>query len=54
MIVVVGIVILLAAAALMLSPMGPGPELPAGATRLHIATVGASALFLGRPLAPTL
>ncbi len=33
-----GVVILLAAAALRLSPLWPGPALPAGATRLHIAT----------------
>src|SRR5450432_1807068 len=31
------VVILLVAAALKLSPMGPGPALPTGATRLHIA-----------------
>ncbi len=31
------VVILLVAAALKLSPLGPGPALPAGATRLHIA-----------------
>ncbi len=34
----VGIVILLAAAALRLSPLWPGPALPEGATRLHIVT----------------
>lgn len=33
-----GVAILLAAAALSLSPLWPGPALPAGATRLHIAT----------------
>ncbi len=33
-----GLVILLWAAALRLSPLWPGPALPAGATRLHIAT----------------
>lgn len=32
------VVVLLGVAALKLSPMGPGPDLPAGATRLHIAT----------------
>ena len=33
-----GVVILLAVVALRLSPLWPGPALPAGATRLHIAT----------------
>jgi hypothetical protein len=38
LVVAIGVVILLAAAALRLSPLWPGPALPAGATRLHIAT----------------
>jgi hypothetical protein len=33
-----GIVVLLAAATFRLSPLWPGPGLPPGATRLHIAT----------------
>ena len=33
-----GVVILLAVAALRLSPLWPGPALPEGATRLHIVT----------------
>lgn len=32
------VVVLLAAAVVRLSPLWPGPALPAGATRLHIAT----------------
>jgi hypothetical protein len=36
--IVVAGVVLLAAAAFRLSPMWPGPGLPAGATRLHITT----------------
>ena len=32
------VVVLLVAAAVRLSPLWPGPDLPAGATRLHIAT----------------
>ena len=38
--IAVGVVVLLAAAAFRLSPLWPGPSLPAGATRLNIATEG--------------
>ncbi len=36
--VLIVVVALLALAALKLSPLGPGPDLPAGATRLQIST----------------
>lgn len=37
--ILAGGILLLAAATFRLSPLWPGPALPAGATRLHIATV---------------